>query len=246
MSDRFSALRVRISTVALAGSVLLGTALLLWGADTLARWTAENYVARQVQALTGVLEVPSVEVHGSFFLTQMLSGRYEHVEIGIEDLRSGPLRLERMTADLTGVHVPFRDLVGQNVVPVYIEQSRERATLTFEDLNHYLDVTGRPVVVEGASDGEVLLTGAVEIFGQEVSASSRVVVGADEGSLSVRPTGLRTGSVLDAAGQALLRQRFTLLVPMDPLPFGQRIVEVTAGDTAFDVEARGSGVVVEP
>ncbi|RZU34571.1 DUF2993 domain-containing protein [Blastococcus saxobsidens] len=246
MTAVLSALRVRISTAVLAASVVLGTALLLWGADTLARWTVEGYVARQVQALTGVLEVPSVEVRGTFFLPQMLSGRYEHVEIGIEDLRSGPLRLERMTAELTGVHVAFRDLVGQNVVPLYIEESRERATLTFEDLNHYLDVTGRPVVVESAPDGEVLLTGAVEVFGQAISASSRIAVGTDDGSLSVRPTGLQTGTVLDGAGEALLRQRFTFLVPMDPLPFGQRIVAVAAGDTAFHVQAGGSGVVVAP
>ena len=241
-----TALRVRISTVVLAASVLLGTALLLWGADTLARWTVENYVARQVQALTGVLELPSVEVHGIFFLPQMLSGRYEHVEVGLEDLRSGPLRLERMTADLTGVHVSFGDLVGQNVVPIYIEASRERATLTFEDLNRYLDVTGRPVTVEAGPAGEVVLTGVVQVFGQEVSASSRVLVGAQDGSLSVRPTLLETGSALDEAGRALLRQRFTFLVPMDPLPFGQRITGIATGDTAFEVEARGSGLFVEP
>ncbi|NEK87548.1 DUF2993 domain-containing protein [Blastococcus saxobsidens] len=241
-----SALRIRISTAVLAASVLLGTALLLWGADALARWTAESYVARQVQALTGVLELPAVEVHGTFFLPQVLSGRYEHVEIAVEDLRSGPLRLERMTADLSGVHVSFADLVGQDVVPIYIEESEERATLTFEDLNHYLDATGRPVRVESAPAGEVLLTGTVEVFGREVSASSRVVVGADDGSLSVRPTGLETGTVLDAAGQALLRQRFTFLVPMDPLPFGQRIEGITTGETAFEIEAGGDGLLVEP
>ena len=244
--NALAALRVRVSTMLLAASILLGTALLLWGADAVARWSAERYVARQVQALTGVLELPSVEVGGTFFLPQMLSGRYEHVEIGVEDLRAGPLRLERMTADLTGVHVPFSDLVGQNVVPIYIEESRERATLTFEDLNRYLDVTGRPVSVESGADGEVLLTGTAEVFGREVSGSSRAVVGAENGSLSVEPRRLDTGTTLDAASQALLRQRFTFLIPMDPLPFGQRITEIATGERAFEVEARGADLVVEP
>jgi len=244
--NRLAAVRVRLSTVLLAVSVLLGTALVLWGADAVARWSAERYLARQVQALTGVLDRPTVEVGGSFFLPQVFAGRYERVEITIDDLQSGPLRLQRLSADLTGVHLPFGDLLGQNTVPLYIEGSRERATLAIDDLNHYLDVTGRPISVRTAADGEVLLTGTALVFGQEVSASSRAVLGADEDNLSVRPTGLETGTVLDGPSRLLLRQRFAFVVPMDPLPFGQRLTGIEVGETALRLEARGTDVVVTP
>lgn len=238
--------RVRLSTVLLAASVVLGTALLLWGADALARWTAERFVARQVEASTGVLQRPSVEVHGTFFLPQMFGGRYERVQISVEDVRSGPLRLERVTADLTGVHVPFADLVRSNPAAIYIERSRERATLTFDDINHYLDVTGRPVSVRGGPGDELVLSGTAEVLGQQVSASSRVVLGVEDGALTVRPTELETGTDLDGASRLLLRQRFSFRVPLDPLPFGQQIVDLVPGQTAVEVEARGTGVVVQP
>jgi hypothetical protein len=237
---------VRISTLLLAASTLVGTVLLLWGADALARWTAENYLARQVQALTGVLDRPSVEVHGTFFLPQVFAGRYEHVEITVEDLRSGPLRVDRMTADLTGVHLGFHDLLAQNSVPIYVEASREQATLSFDDLNRYLDVTGRPVSVTGGDPGEVLLTGTAEVFGRRISASSEAVLGAEDGDLSVRPTTLDTGTPLDGASRLLLAQRFTFRIPLDPLPFGQRLTSIEAGETALEIQMRGTDVVVEP
>ena len=239
-------LRIRLSTVLLAASVLVGTALLLWGADALARWSVERYLAREVQALTGVLELPSVKVRGSFFLPQALAGRYEHVEVSLEDVRSGPLRLERMTADLTGVHVPFRNLVGQDSIPIYIEESQELATLTYEDLNRYLEITGRPVAVRSGPDGEVLMTGTAEVFGRDVAATSRIVLGAEDGNLTLRPTSLETGTVLDGPSQLLLRQRFAFRVPLDPLPFGQQITALEPGERALQIEARGSRIVVEP
>jgi LmeA-like phospholipid-binding len=244
--NRRAVRRVRLSSVLLGASILLGSALVLWGADTVARWSAESYLARQVQALTGVLDRPTVEVHGAFFLPQVFTGRYERVEVTLDDLRSGPLRLQQVTVDLHGVHVPFGDLLGQNTVPVYIEGSRERATLTVDDLNHYLDVTGRPISVRTAADGEVVVTGTASVFGQQVSASSRAVLGADEGNLSVRPTGLETATVLDGPGQLLLRQRFTFVIPMDSLPFGQRLTAIEVGEMGLELEARGTDLVVTP
>lgn len=236
----------RTSTVLLALSVVFGTALLLWAADLVARWSVESYVERQVQAVTGALERPSVDVHGTFFLPQVLQGRYERVDVSIGELRAGPLRLEDVRAELTGVHVSFRDLLAQNPAPVYIEESRQRAVLTYEDLNRYLDVTGRPVTVEAAPDGEVVLTGTAEVFGREVSASAQAVLGSEDGALSVQPTAVDTGTVLDAASRLLLRQRFTFVVPMDPLPFGQQLTGIDAGEAGLEVEARGVGVVVRP
>ncbi|MGY1634411.1 hypothetical protein ACI784_22150 [Geodermatophilus sp. SYSU D01186] len=49
-------------TVALALTVVLGTVLLLWGADRLARWGAGSVLSRAVQEQTGVLDPPAVTV----------------------------------------------------------------------------------------------------------------------------------------------------------------------------------------
>ncbi|MGY2003657.1 LmeA family phospholipid-binding protein [Blastococcus sp. SYSU DS1024] len=236
----------RRSTLLLAASVAVGVVLVLWGADRLARWAAETVLARNIQIATGVFDRPEVDVHGTFFLLQVISGRYERVEIVLGDLRAGPLRIERIRADLTGVHVPFHDVLTQDVDIVHIEQTRQVATLRYDDLNTYLDATGRALRIDGAPDGEVLLTGSVEVLGRRLSASARAVVDAEGGDLAVQPTQVDTRTFLDGASRLLLRQRFTVVVPMDPLPFGQTLTDVETGEDHVTVEARGSGIVLTP
>jgi LmeA-like phospholipid-binding len=238
--------RPRVSTIVLAAGILLGTGLVIWGSDVLARWGAESLLARHVQAATGVPERPSVEVRGAFFLPQVLSGRYDEVDIAADDLTSGPLRIGRLEAELRGVHLTFHDLLWQNSVPIYIEQSRERATLSYDALNSYLDATGRSVRIATAPAGETMLTGTFQVFGRGVSASAMAILAADAGDLTVRPTQVETGTELDGASRALLRQRFSFVVPMDPLPFGQRLTGIETTDTAVVVDAEGRDVVVQP
>ena len=238
--------RPQRSTLLLAASVLLGVALLLWGADRLARWSAETVLANEIEANTGVLTRPEVDINGPFFLLQMVRGRYDDVQVDLEGLGSGPLRIQRLRAELIGVHFSFHDLLARNAVPIYIESTREQATLRYEDLNAYLEATGRPVRIESAPDGGARLTGSIQIFGREVSASAQAGLSAEDGQISVRPTQLDTGTGLDQASRLLLQQRFAFAVPMDPLPFGQQLTGIDTQDTGLVVEARGRDVIVEP
>lgn len=235
--------RPRATTVGMGLTFLLGTVLLLWGADLLARWGAENILARNIEEATGVPTRPEVDVHGTFFLPQVVQGRYDDVEITVRDLTSGPLRIAEVHARLSGVHVSFHDVLVQEPDPVWIEESVEEAFLSYEDLNRYLDATGRPVTVAGAGD-EVQLTGTAEVLGEPVSASTLAALSFDDGALVVRPTEVDTDTALDPASSLLLGQRFSFLVPLDPLPFGQQLTGVQATDSGLVVRARGDGVVL--
>ncbi len=238
--------RPRRSTLLLAASVLLGIVLVLWGADRLARWGAETVLAGRIAVETGVATRPEVQIEAPFFLLQVVRGRYDDVHITLEGVGSGPLRIERLEAQLSGVHLSFHDLLTRTPVPVYIEESQERATLRYEDLDAYLEATGRPVRIEGTADGEARLTGSVRILGREVSASAQAELAAEDGQISVRPTQLDTGTALDRASELLLQQRFAFSVPMDPLPFGQRLTTIEPQESELVVEARGSEIVVGP
>ena len=237
---------VRRSTAALAAVAVLSAVLVLWGADALARWGAESLVARHAQTATGVLERPSVEIRGTFFLPQVLSGRYQEVEVTVEDLVSGPMRIERLDAELRGVHLTFHDLLLQKNVPIYVASTRERAALTYEDINHYLEVTGRQVRIEAAPDGEARLTGTVEVFGRDVSASALAVLEAADGELIVRPTELDTGAAIGTASRLLLQQRFSFVVPLDPLPYGRRLTDIAVSEDGIVVGVQGTNIVADP
>ena len=236
----------RRSTLLLAASVLAGILLVLWGVDRLARWGAEAVLTDRIAAETGVRTPPEVEIDSRFVLLQMLRGRYEDVEVGLEGIASGPLRIERLDAELSGVRLSFHDLLYRNPVPIYVDGTRERATLRYEDLNTFLELTGRPVRIENASDGEVRLTGSVELFGQEVTASSQAGLTADEGRILVQPTELETGTALDAASRLLLQQRFGFSVPVNSLPFGQRLTAIDPQESTLEIEALGEGVLISP
>ncbi|WP_164701256.1 DUF2993 domain-containing protein [Modestobacter sp. KNN46-3] len=233
-------------TVVVGVSVVLGTLLLLWGADRLARWGAESLLARDIQQATGVADRPQVQVHGAFFLLQAVDGRYDDVEVSLREVSSGPMSVDEVDARLSGVHVSFHDLLTQEPAPVWIERSVGEAFLGYDDLNRYLEVTGRPVSLGPAPGEEVLLTGTVDLLGQSVSASALAELSPQGGALSIAPTALDTESDLAPASRLLLGQRFSLRVPLDPLPFGQDLTAIEGAAEGLVVRARGTDVVIRP
>jgi LmeA-like phospholipid-binding len=221
--------RRRWEAVVTAVTALLVGGLLLWGADRLARSSAEGLVTQELQRLTGTPRPPVVELRGSSFLLQALTGRYDGADVTLRGLSSGPLRIERLDARLTGVHLPFSELVRRNPSVVGLESASAEAVLTYADLDRYLDFTGRPYTVRpGGGPDELEISGEVRVLGRDLEVTATAVLGADSGALTVSPVSVDTGQELGRPATILLRQRLTFLVPLDPLPFGQQVTDVSA------------------
>ena len=228
-------------------ALVLVLAGVLWGADVLARAGARSLVADAVQERTGVVEPPEVQIHGALFLPQVVRGVYDRVDVRVSGVESGPLRLQEVDAELRDVHLPLHDVLVRDVRRIVVESTVQRASLTYEDLDRYLEVTGRPLTVAPGQGGEVTLTGALEVLGQDVRASVDASLAARDGELEISPTQLRTGSDgLDRASQLLLQQRLTFVVPLQSLPFGVEVTGVDVDERRLLVRARGRGVVLEP
>jgi hypothetical protein len=234
----------RRPTVVLAVVVVLGTALLLWGAEWLARTGAESALSRAVQERTGVLDRPAVEVGDGPVLLQALRGRYDVVSVDLGVVSSGPVRLRGVTADLSGVYLSFHDLLDGNTSRVYVERSVEEALLSYDDLDRYLRFTGRLLDAEPAGDGQLRLTGTVDALGDVRSVTALAGVTAEDGALLVRPTRLDSPDPLEGVQEQLVRQRFTFPVPLDPLLFEDRGVDVAVQPAGLAVRTSGSGVVL--
>lgn len=216
----------------------------LWATDWLARTSAQALLARKIQTETAVSETPTVRVDGLFFLPQVIRGRYDTVHIGMVDLTAGPLRVASLNSDLHGVRLPFHDVLVGSANDILIDSASEQALITFDDLNAYLESTDRSVRVEPSDGGNVRLTATVTVLGQEISASADAEISAADGAVAIRPTRLNTNTDLDASSEALLGRRLTVVVPMDPLPFGQQINEIRTVDAGFIVDAGGSNIVI--
>lgn len=236
----------RRPTVVLAVTVVLGTALLLWAAEWLTRIGAESVLARAVQERTGVLDRPTVQVQGGPVLLQALRGRYDDVEVRVESLSSGPVRLRDFSADLSGVYLSFSDLLDGSTDRVFVERSVEDALLTYDDLDRYLGFTGRPLDAEPAPDGQLRLTGAVDVLGEMRSVSALARLEPEDGALLVRPTQLQATGPLEGVDELLVRQRFTFPVPLDPLLFEGRADELSVAvrSSGLEIRTSGNGVVL--
>ncbi|MGY1707907.1 DUF2993 domain-containing protein [Geodermatophilus sp. SYSU D00758] len=224
---------------------LVGTAALLWGADAVARRAAESLVADEVQEATGVTARPEVRVGGGLFLLQALRGRYDSVEVTVRGLSNGPLRIESTRAELTGVRVPLHDLLLQEADAVVVDAAVQEARLRYADLDRYLQFTGRPFRFSPAGDGEVRLSGTVQALGGSYDVAARARLGAEAGSLVVEPTAVETGAAPEGT-ELLLAERLSILVPLDPLPFGQTVTAVQPRDEALVVRTAAEGVVLRP
>lgn len=228
-------------------AVLVGLALLAWAADSLARRGAESLLARNIQNATGVADLPQVEVTGLLFLPQVIRGAYQEVQVTTRGVTSGPLRVEEVRSQLFDVRVPFRDVLLRNVRRVGIARSVEDATLTYADLNAYLDATGRPMQLGPSADGGVTLTGGVDILGRTVQASADVTLAVAAGQLRLTPRQIKTGDAgLNRASRLLLGQRLTLTVPLGTLPFGHELQSVTPYQDGLIIEAEGRGIILRP
>jgi len=233
---------------ALEAAIFLVTVFFLgWGADALSRMGAEALLARNIQNATGVAEQPVVRVHGFAFVPQVVRGAYDRVDVTILGITSGPLRIERVDAQLSDVRVPFHDVLVQNIRRVGIGHSVEEVTLRYEDLNAYFEATGRPLALRRVDDGELELSGPVDVLGQSVAVRAEVELTVRDDTLRLDPQRIDTGPTrLSPASRLLLAQRLRLSVPLGTLPFGQTLTEVTPTADDIRVQAGGRAIVVQP
>jgi hypothetical protein len=227
--------------------VIVVVALLLWGADTLARIGAQTLLARNIQDATGVEVLPEVDVRGIFFLPQVIRGAYSDVQVTTQGVTGGPLRVDRVESRLSDVRVPFHDVLVRDVRRVGVGRSVENLDLTYEDLNAYFAATGRRLTLAPGPDGTVRLSGSVDVLNQRVPVSADATLSVEDDVLRISPQSFDTGSgSLDAAGRLLLGKRLTLLVPLGTLPFGHHLTGVTADPEGVHLTAEGTDILVEP
>lgn len=232
-------------TVAFALVVLLFIAGLLAVSDYLSRVGAQSLIAREVQHAMRSPNRPSVHVHGTFFVPQVVNGVYPDVEIDVAPLTAQQLRIVNLHADLRDVRLPFHDVLARNVPRLVIDHTVEQATLTYRDVDNYLATVGVPVSIGWAGNGRLRVTGSVPVLGTQVSTSvdAKVVAGRD--SLQIIPVRWHSGlGAVDQASQLLLDQRLTITIPLQSLPFGQTITGVVVEHDDVRVQARGTDIVI--
>lgn len=223
-----------------------GLALLLFGVDAVARVGFQAEVAGRLQEFTQISEAPDVKARGLLFLPQLIRGAYQEVDVTSRDVSSGDLHLQRVDAELFDVRIPFHDVLVRDVHAVGIGHSIVRAPLPYSDINAYFEATGRPLTLASGPEGEVQVTGEVVVGGQPVKASGQVSLSVDDGAVHATARQIETGtSTLDQATRLLLGDRLSFTLPLEKLPYGQQLTAASPYDEGIEVEAQGTGVVLQ-
>lgn len=249
MSQHAATGRGRRRWVIALEAILVGAGflLLLSGANGLSRIGAETLLERNIQDVTGVVQRPEVEIDSTVLLPQVLRGAYREVQVSVVGIRSGPLRIERVDARLYDVRMPFRDVVLQDIRRVGIGRSVDEISIRFQDLNSYFEITGREVRLARTGGGQVGLGGFFSVLGQTVQATAEADLSVDGSQLRMTPVRIATpGSSLSPARRLLLQQRLTFTVPLDTLPFGQRLTGVVVVEDGLRLSAEASTIILRP
>ena len=221
--------------------------VLLVAADRVAAAVAERLLADELQRSGGFASRPDVEVRGVPFLTQVLAGRYDRIDVVARDVDAGevagtPVELSRLSATLRGARVPLDDALSGTVTSVPVDRVDARVLLPFSVLERSTDVGDLTV----APDGDRLrLRGSVEVFGQELTASARGRLTVDDGAVVVTAESVDVGNdvVDDLVGNAV-EDRFDVRVPLTGLPYGLEVDAVTVQPDGLAVTARARDTVV--
>lgn len=211
--------------------VLLGLVALLVVFDRAAAFVAEREIGTRVQSAYDLPARPHVTVRGIPFLTQLVSGHYQEIDVSIASAAADGIHLQDVDARFTGVHASLSLLLGQNSGEVTASQAFGTALIPFAQLQQRL-----PRGIRIAPDGGDLSVTGTSAYGV-VRGTARL--GVASGGISVTPQQLSIAGI--AAGA--LASRFTFTIPVGELPLhltvtGVHVVQagVLVTASAHDVE----------
>jgi hypothetical protein len=212
--------------------VLLG---LLVVVDRVTLHLAEKAVAEQARTSGGLSTTPKVTAHGFPFLTQVLRGRYDRIDLQVTDLDRGGVRMKELDATLRGAEVPLGDALGGKVEAIPVQGLDATAVVTYAELAHRSGIVGLRITPEG---DKVRVTGRVSVLGQGVQASALSRVSLRNGRIALRATSLK---VLGQSSPALvnaLAGALDVLVPVGTLPYGLKLTDLQVRPDGLRLVAR--------
>ena len=219
----------------------------LIGLDSIAVLVADDQIASRVRESQGLDRKPSVSIKGFPFLTQVIGGRYDRLDVSVRNYTQQGLTVDLLTVQARGVRVPLSKALSGSVSEVPVDRTDARVTISYTHLNDYLRtrLTGQVVTVSGV-DGTLKLTGTLP-FPPRVSLTvdARVRVGGS--SLTLEPISLDSalaGVPGGAAARELVSQFFTVRLPISQLPFGISLERATVTRDGVVIDASADGLTL--
>lgn len=227
--------------------VALGALVVLLAvADQGARRYAENRAGQQLQEAAGSSTTPTVTFAGPVFLTQVLQGRFDEVDVTIDQPsnRGQALGVEQVSVRLTGVSFPRRDALMGRVQTATAQRVTAVGSIPYATFSRSLASVG-PAAVDVTyaydSPGRVKAAGSVSTPVGAFSVTAVAGVQIIDGRLRVTPLP-DTLAMVPQALRPTAVDLLTLGIRLPGLPYGLTPSGLTVTPDGVLLQATGSGV----
>jgi hypothetical protein len=159
--------------------------------DRVALAAAQHDVAERLQADANLSSAPSVHIHGYPFLTQLIAGDYDDVDVVMHDVDAGALPVDRLSVHVQGAHVSVGDVISQDRSRIRIDHAVAQLLLTYRDIGQLIKTRDGPGLAPRLDHST--------IPSARVQGGATVVLQANVGDIPVKLTGLPFGIRLTSA-----------------------------------------------
>lgn len=221
---------------------LLALLALLLVVDRAGAAYAGRSLAGELQRAGALPQRPTVDVGGFPFLTQVVRGRYDHVEVAARDVPAGDTTVARLDAVLTGARVPLGQAVSGEVRQVPVERVEARVLLPYDELARS---SGERRLTLAPAGDRVRVRGEVEVLGQRLGAAAVSTVTLEGDDVVVTAQSFEVGNGLaDALLTRALQGRLDLRVPVRDLPYGLVVQSVAVEPEGVVVRTAATDTVL--
>ncbi|MFF4589242.1 DUF2993 domain-containing protein [Streptomyces sp. NPDC001388] len=226
--------------------VILGGLFVL--ADRLAVNFAENEAADKLRTTEGLATTPDVSIKGFPFLTQVVGGSLDDVEVGIADYEAdtgtdgGTIRIDDLEADMKGVEFSgdYSSATATTATgTATVAYDELLKTAKNEETRLPLGVTAKVVGLSDGGNGKIKVAVKVSVLQQPVHVLSTVTVDGD--TVRVHADSIPSFGGVEAAENEV-RSITDFEQKIEGLPGGIQLAGVQAEKNGVEITVKGSNV----
>src|SRR5262252_536402 len=158
----------------LTGAAVLAVLLVvLVAADRISVAVAENQISDRLTSAYGLAGKPGVTITGFPFLTQVVTGNYQQIDVSARQVPAGGAVLHDLNVRLTGVHATVGQVLGNGSSMVTADRAVGSAMVGFGAVDQRL-----PSGFQLHPDGKNLrVSGQLAVGGARIPVSATVALG---------------------------------------------------------------------
>ena len=224
--------------------------LLFIAVDRIGVAVAENQISSRLATAYGLPENPGVSITGFPFLTQVVSGNYQQIDVTANQVQANGVTLHDLNVHLTGVHATISQILGSGSSMVTADRAAGTALVDFATVKQRLpqqtqvSLGGQNLTVSGlqlSPDGKNLkLSGTASYLGISAPVSATAALSVSPSGITVTPEDVTVAGGLSIPGSAISRLHFT--VPVSNLPLHLHITSVQVTPDGLRVAAAARNV----